>query len=243
MIKRKVAFVTGASSEIGVAVAREYLLNGWNVIAHCRDMSKDLELLLSINGSSMQILKVDFLDKDIEMKFANLLETNQTLQNCDALINLAALLNPIDFANLSIREMQRHLQVNALVPAILIQKITPFMEARGWGRVVNISSVGVKFGGGKDTFAYSLSKHALEFLTTRYRNLASKNVLVNSLRIGIVQTRLHEKIKDKDISKRIDLIPMKRAATPEEIGKVIFDFGSEKNTYTTGQIITISGGE
>jgi NAD(P)-dependent dehydrogenase (short-subunit alcohol dehydrogenase family) len=69
------------------------------------------------------------------------------------------------------------------------------------------------------------------------------NVLVNTVRVGLTDTKIHKKIKSKDLKKRINLIPIKRMAQPSEIANFIYYLGSEKNTYISGQVISISGGE
>jgi NAD(P)-dependent dehydrogenase (short-subunit alcohol dehydrogenase family) len=121
--------------------------------------------------------------------------------------------------------------------------MVPEMAKKGWGRIVNLGSIGVKFGGGKNSFSYSLSKHALEFIPSDFKDWASKNVLVNVLRVGVVDTRLHSSDPLKNMSDRVRLIPMQRMASPEEVAKAIWFLGSDSNSYITGQVISFSGGE
>ena len=68
------------------------------------------------------------------------------------------------------------------------------MIKSSFGRILNISSIGVKYGGGEFTYNYSFAKHALEYIPSYLRNLASKNVFNNILRIGFVNTKLQKKI-------------------------------------------------
>jgi len=112
------------------------------------------------------------------------------------------------------------------------------------GRIVNISSIGVKFGGSTRSMHYSASKAALEALT---RSLAKAgtgfNVLVNAVRPGVTDTPLHKKTGRKDLTKRRNLIPLKRLARPEEISNVVMFLAGEKNTFITNSIIDVAGGE
>ena len=117
------------------------------------------------------------------------------------------------------------------------------MLERGWGRIVNLSSIGVKFGGGSKTFCYSLSKHALEFFPHDHKTWAARNILINTLRVGVTDTRIHKVDPEKDMNQRISMIPMARMATPDEIANVVCWLGSDQNSYMTGQVITASGGE
>ena len=76
--------------------------------------------------------------------------------------------------------------------------------------MVNSSSVGVKFGGGKQNFEYSLSKHINEFIPIHIRKLAEKNIFYNVLKIGLTNTKLHKKIPNKGLKERTKLVPAKR---------------------------------
>ena len=118
------------------------------------------------------------------------------------------------------------------------------MLSKKWGRILNCSSIGIKFGGGKYTYNYSLAKHSLEFIPSCYKDWAKKNVLINNLRIGLTNTKVHKRYKKNiKMSKRIKLIPMNRMAESSEISKYINDLVTEKNSFMTGQTITVSGGE
>ena len=124
-----------------------------------------------------------------------------------------------------------------------MQAIGPVMAEREFGRIVHGSSIGVKFGGGKQNFAYSLSKHSQEFIPQECRTWAADNVFVNIARIGATDTRIHAKIKNKDMLDRAKLIPRGRLATPQEIAEGLYWLGSEINHFTSGETISIAGGE
>jgi NAD(P)-dependent dehydrogenase (short-subunit alcohol dehydrogenase family) len=117
------------------------------------------------------------------------------------------------------------------------------MIDRGWGRIVNLGSIGVKYGGGNNTFCYSLSKHALEFFPKDHKVWAASNVLINTLRVGVTDTRMHKVDPDKDMNERVTMIPMGRMATPEEIADVVYWLGSKQNKIMTGQVVTAASGE
>ena len=117
------------------------------------------------------------------------------------------------------------------------------MAKKNWGRIINLGSIGVKFGGGERNFPYSLSKFILEFFPSFTKKWVKKNVLINTIRVGATNTKLHKKLPKKNLEKRAELIPMKRMAYSTEIAKFIFFLGSDKNTYISHQVIPISGGE
>ena len=84
------------------------------------------------------------------------------------------------------------------------------MIKKGWGRIVNSSSVGVKFGGGLQTFEYSMSKHLNEFIPNYIRKIAEKNIFYNVIKIGLTNTKIHKKISGKKLFKRTKLVPVKK---------------------------------
>ena len=112
-----------------------------------------------------------------------------------------------------------------------------------WGRILLTSSIGTSFGGGDKTFLYSLSKFNNEFIPKIFRNKYARYILYNVLKIGVTDTKLHLKIPNKNLKKRINLIPIKRMATTQEVSEKIFSLASEENTLVHGQIINIAGGE
>ena len=139
--------------------------------------------------------------------------------------------------------MLRTFKVNTVVPLYILKIIVKSMIVKKFGRILLTSSIGTKFGGGKNTFNYSISKKANEFIPRNYKDWAKNNVLINSLIIGVTDTKIHKKISKKNIKKRSKLIPINRLADPKEISEYVSFLLSDKNTYITGQVLSISGGE
>ena len=117
------------------------------------------------------------------------------------------------------------------------------VSGKGWGRIVIGSSIGVKFGGGSDTYCYSVSKYSTELIPNIAKQWSKNGVLMNVVRIGVTNTEKFRKIGKEKVIKREKLIPMQRLAETKEIGKSICWLGSEENTYITGQVVAVSGGE
>jgi 3-oxoacyl-[acyl-carrier protein] reductase len=234
-------FVIGASSDIGLAVCEKYLSEGWDVLAHYRTYRTELQDLARANPKRVGLLKIDFdtpftIEQSLEPHKAN-------YSNCSAMINCAASYEQGCFADMTERSIIATFSVNVLPGLLVMRDMLPVMTERKWGRIVHLSSIGVKFGGGANSFNYSLSKHALEFLPADYRIWASSNIFLNILRVGVTDTRIHRHNPAKDITKRIEMIPVKRMAKASEIANAVWILGSEENSYITGQIISISGGE
>jgi NAD(P)-dependent dehydrogenase (short-subunit alcohol dehydrogenase family) len=81
-----------------------------------------------------------------------------------------------------------------------------------------------------------------EFFFSTYNELSKKNILINTIRIGLTKTKIHKKIK-KNLAKRIQMIPIKRMASTKEVANYIFIYSTGFNTLTTKKIIDVTGGE
>ena len=234
----RTAFVSGASSDIGLALCRRYLDAGWRVIGHFRTPRAELDAL---RGEMLETWQCDFADTP---KLERALRDNaDRFRRADSFISLAADVQPCRFDQAGADVILAALGVNLLPGLLLMREIGPAMAERGFGRIVHASSIGVKFGGGSETFAYSLSKHAQEFIPRACRAWAERNVFVNVVRIGVTETRIHARLPDRDFAARTALIPARRAATPQEVAEALFWLGSERNGFTTGQVIAVAGGE
>ena len=233
--------ITGANSDIGIAVCRRYLADKYRVIAHYRNDVSELDRLQKEMATRLIPYQADFADsKAVEQMLAS----DPALFNAtDVLINMAALREPVAFSDVTPDDLLRHFTVNVIPMVMLMQRLVPSMMERGWGRIVNISSIGVKFGGGQTTFCYSLTKYASEFMLAVHREWAACNVFVNAVRLGVTDTRYFKEISKEAKDARTALIPAKRMATPEEMAEFIYWLGSEHNTFMTGQVISPSGGE
>lgn len=230
--------VTGASSNIGLAVCRRYLDAGWHVIGQYRTERAELDALQEPQFQKWQcdFSNIGNLESDLNADVFD-------ISNSSAFVNLAADLSPIKFSAATSADIIAAMSVNLIPGLLIMQSLGVKMAANGFGRIVHGSSIGVKFGGGELSFAYSLSKHAQEFIPQECRKWAKNNVYVNVIRIGVTDTRLHTKIPHKDMAARAKLIPAERLASPEEIAETLFWLGSDNNGYTSNEVISVSGGE
>jgi len=230
--------VLGASSDIGLATTQKYLDEGFRVTGH---FHRNPEVLrsLSLSYPGLDLIELDLSDLSSVRSAAQ----NPAVTGCDALVCLATLAAPMSFESIDIDLLTQTINVGALANYILLSALGPAMAKRGWGRIVIGSSIGVKFGGGVDSFAYALANHACEFIPRLARDWAASNVLTNVVRIGVTDTKGHSTFSNRNLAERELLIPIQRAADRREIADYLFWLGSEQNTYVTGQVTAISGGE
>ena len=154
-------FITGASSDIGVATCRKYLENGFCVIGHYNN-GQDSFFDLVDASPNMQSLQIDLSDSHSVERA--LTEHEGLFQKIDVLINMAATFRAMPFSEITATGIVETMNVNLIAALLFMRDLTPEMIKRKWGRIVNIGSIGVKFGGGSTSFCYALSKHSLEFL-------------------------------------------------------------------------------
>ena len=240
--RKKHVLILGGSSDIGTEVVENFLRLGWNVTAHFFKNKKKLYTLKK-NSKNLNIIKFNFANynnTNIEK-----LMVKKFNEKYDSIINLIGYVDNKGFENTNLNSILKSITINALIPILIEKMLVKRMLLQKWGRILNCSSIGVKFGGGINSYNYSLSKHCLEFIPSSYKNWAKKNVFINNLRIGVTNTKIHNKMKRtlKMMKKRIELVPTKRMAEPNEISAYIVSLTTDSNSYMTGQTVTVSGGE
>ena len=218
-MKRQTAFITGASRGIGAAIASCFQKAGIEVIA-----PKRAELDLSSTASIDAFFKTFSAPVDILINNAG--------------INRLGALDEINTAAL-----EEVLKVNLVSPFNLIRHVSEGMKQRRYGRIVNISSI---FGivSRERRLTYTSSKAGLIGMTRSLAiELAPYNVLVNAVAPGYVETDLTKQNNSpEELAQIAQTSPMKRLAQPAEIAESVLFLCSEKNSYITGQVLTVDGG-
>jgi 3-oxoacyl-[acyl-carrier protein] reductase len=235
---KKTVLILGGSSDIGIEIISKFLLNNWKVIAHFNNNSKKLNHLKIDNPSNLILVKANF-----KKKMLNSFLKKIKKYHISSFINLIGFIDNISYQKINLANLINSLQINSLIPILIQKNLLNNMKNKKFGRILHLSSIGVKYGGGENTFSYSLSKHLLEFKPSYLKKLTKFNILSNVLRVGFVKTKIHSKIKNKSLKKRINLIPINRPAKINEILNMVFFLSTEKNSYISNETITIAGGE
>ena len=245
-LKNKYVLVTGASSGIGFQIAKDFLLEGAFVGVHYYNNLKGAKRTLKYaKNKHCKIFKSDFSSfKEVSALWNEF--TLWSKGHIDVLVNNANFVRYIPFENLSEEEWDKTFQVNLKAAFQLSRAAFPIMSKKKNGRIINISSGGWKYGGGKATVHYSASKAALEALTMAFAKIgAPHNVLVNAIRPGATKTPgyLQRYPNTSAFSARVNLVPLKRLAEPSEISNMVLFLASSKSSFTTNTIISVAGGE
>ena len=229
----KRVFITGASRGIGASIARAYRAEGAFVIGTQTQNSDTNDDLCS------EWYIVDFTDEAQILSCADYLKS----QDVDILINNAGFNTNENFSSIDLDVFKKIQQVNLLAPFLLCQAAVEGMEKKGWGRIVNISSI---FGKISKTgrAAYSASKFALDGLTVAVSaEYSSRGVLANSVAPGFIDTSLtRTMLSNAEIMDLVSKVPIGRLGEVNEVANLVLWLSSAENTFTTGQNIAIDGG-
>ncbi len=244
-LEGKIALITGGSRGIGEAIAMALSEYG----AHCVLISRKLEGLqivkekIEAQGGKADAIAchVGHMDQ-IENLFAQIEEKFSKL---DILVNNAAT-NPYfgEMIGAEERAWNKTLEVNLKGPFFLTQHAAKLMEKGGGGAVVNVSSVVARQPGPMQGI-YSITKAALVAMTQAYaKELAGKNIRVNALLPGVVDTKFSEALLTTDwiYDAMMKNVPLNRPAQPVELAGAVLYLVSEAASYTTGTTIVCDGG-
>ena len=133
--------------------------------------------------------------------------------------------------------------MNLIAPILITKEVSRIMVRKNKGKIINISSIFGKVSKEKRS-VYASTKHAINGLTkTLALDLASSNILVNSVSPGVIQTQLTKKVLGRSgINKMKKEIPLKKLGKTEDVANLILFLTSEYNSYITGQNYIIDGG-
>lgn len=240
--KYKNALVTGAARGIGEAIAKKLASQGLNVVVSdvlYNELLKVAENLESMGVKSLAV-KADVSNKeDVE----NLINTAvEKFGSIDFLINNAGITRDNLAIRMSEEEWDAVIDINLKGTFLCSQMAAKEMMKNRFGRIVNLASVsGIMGTPGQAN--YASSKAGVIALTKSFaRELGKRNITVNAIAPGYVQTEMTAKLPNKVKEEYIADIPLKRAATPDDIAEVVSFLVSPSASYITGTVINVSGG-
>lgn len=238
----RIAFITGASRGIGRACAVALAAAGTKVILGARHLDTLEELAAQIRATGIEafVVAVDLSSPDsIKEAFSRALKEAGRI---DILVNNAGLTRD----NLALR-MKREdwdivLETNLSGAFFATQQVLSSMVRTRWGRIINISSV-LAESGNPGQANYCAAKAGLIGLTKSLaQELASRNITVNAVAPGFVETAMTSVLTDEQKSRIIEMVPLKRAGTPEDVAAAVRFLASEDAGYITGHVLDVNGG-
>ena len=162
----------------------------------------------------------------------------------DVLINNAGISQKVTVADMTLADIQRIFTVNMFGLFLLTREVCEVMKEQNYGRIVHLSSVSAKRGGGVFGGAhYSASKAAvLGFSKNLAREVSQYGITTNCVAPGLINTHIWKSMPEEEAQKVIDQIPMGRAGEPEEVSAAVVFLASKEASYITGEEIDINGG-
>jgi 3-oxoacyl-[acyl-carrier protein] reductase len=240
----QLVLVTGGSRGIGRAVAEAFAARGATVVVQFRaDRRAADETLAALDGDGHLALPADLADPE---QARSLVERVVELGRVDVLVNNAGIYEQHPILETSYEDWQRiwrrTLDVNLVGPANLLHAVVPHMVAAGGGRIVNVSSRGA-FRGEPDHPAYGASKAGLNSLgQSMALALGRHGIYVTTVAPGFVETDMAAPFLDGPGGEAIRAqSPLNRAATAEEVAKVVVFLATPGAESTTGAVVDVNG--
>jgi 3-oxoacyl-[acyl-carrier protein] reductase len=239
----KSIFITGASRGIGRAIALEFSENSPNIFytTYNKDLQamESLHKLLNDKGNINFPFKVDVSNRrDINNALSHFKSMDSQF-GIDILINNAGVVMDKTLKNMSDKEWDRVIDVNLTGIFNVTKAVLPFMNTKN-ACIINITSIiGIIGGFGQCNYAASKAG-VIGFTKSLAKELAPKNIRVNAIACGFVDTDMTKNLSDDAKLRALNKIPMERFARPEEIAKIVRLIS--ESTYMTGQVITVDGG-
>ncbi|HEX7890585.1 MAG TPA: acetoacetyl-CoA reductase [Ramlibacter sp.] len=239
---QKVAYVTGGMGGIGTAICQRLHKEGFKVIAGCgptRDFAKWLDEQKA-QGFSFHASVGNVADWSSTVEAFGKAKAEHGA--IDVLVNNAGITRDRMFLKMSREDWDAVIETNLNSMFNVTKQVVGDMVEKGWGRIVNISSVNGEKGQAGQT-NYSAAKAGMHgFSMALAQELATKGVTVNTVSPGYIGTDMVKAIRQDVLDKIVGTIPVKRLGEPSEIASIIAWLAGEESGYTTGADFSVNGG-
>jgi len=233
------ALVTGASGGLGEAIAKALHGAGATVGLHGTRREKLEEVAASL-GDRVHVLPADLGSREDQVALAE--AADAALGGVDILVNNAGITKDGLFVRMSDEDWDRVIEVDLTSVFRLTRALTHQMMRRRYGRIVNITSiVGVTGNPGQANYC-AAKAGMIGFSKSLAQEIASRNVTVNCIAPGFIQSAMTDKLNDKQKDAIMGAIPMRRMGAGEDIAAAALYLASDEAAYVTGQTLHVNGG-
>ena len=238
----KTVIVTGASGDIGRAIAKAYFSHGFNVAAVYNkgsDSAKKLKEELSLESAErIEIFKCDVT---LETEVTSLISAvKERFGSIDTLINNAGISKIQLFDTVSLEEWEEIMKVNLTAPFLLSRECVKEMLKKKSGNIINISSMWGQVGASCEV-AYSASKGGLIAMTKALsKEVGLSGIRVNCISPGLIETKMNAHLSKEELQSVIEEIPLNIIGKPEDVAEVCIYLENAK--FVTGQNLGVNGG-
>jgi 3-oxoacyl-[acyl-carrier protein] reductase len=242
-LKDRVAIITGGARGIGKKISQTFLKEGASVYifdVNEEEGARTVGELQPAYDGKVNFFKVDITDeKSVEQSIEKIIEAEGRI---DILVNNAGITRDNLILRMSLEDWKKVIDINLTGAFICSKHTVKYMVKNRSGKIINISSiVGVHGNAGQSN--YSSSKAGIIGLTkTLARELAGRNILVNAIAPGYIETEMTEKLSDKIKEKLMEQIPIGRLGSVGDVAKTALFLASDDSNYITGTVINLDGG-
>jgi 3alpha(or 20beta)-hydroxysteroid dehydrogenase len=237
-LKGKVILISGGARGQGAAEARLFVAEGARVVIGDVLEPEGRQLTSELGDAAV------FVRQDVtqERDWETAINAADKLGGLHGLVNNAGIYQPRTLMETDTELFESHMRVNQLGCFLGMKAVVPLMERSGGGSIVNISSVaGLR--GSPGAIAYSATKWALRGMTKAAAiDLAPRRIRVNSVHPGPIDTEMLKVRTPEQNQQRLQLVPMKRMGTAEEVASLVLFLLSDESGYVTGAEVAIDGG-
>jgi len=236
--KDKVIVVTGAASGIGLATAKSFAAAGGTVVLTDVNVEVGEAEAKALPGA--RFLRLDVTDLASAEALAKTIESE--LGRLDVLVNAAGwdIIQP--FMDNTPEYWAKIVALNFMGPVQVTRALLPLLFASRSGRIVNVASDAGRVGSSGETVYAGAKGGVIAFTKSLAREVTRKGVRVNCICPGPTDTPLFATQSDKMKEALTNAIPMKRLAKPSEIADGVLFFASDRSSFVTGQVLSVSGG-
>ena len=239
----KVAMITGATRGIGKQIALTLANEGYNIVLNYRTENDELKQLKNeIESKNVKCLAVQGDVTNFEDCKQMIESAIKEFGKIDVLVNNAGITKDMLLARMKEEDFKQVIDVNLVGTFNMTKNVISYMMKARNGRIINISSV-VGIAGNAGQTNYSASKAGIiGFTKSLAKEIASRNILVNAVAPGFIETNMTDVLKD-DVKQEIAKnIPLKRMGTTQDVANVVKFLASDDSSYITGQVINVDGG-
>ena len=240
---RRLAYVTGGMGGIGTAISKRLCREGFHVVAGCGPGSPRKEKWLAdMRAEGYDVHASEGNVSNWDSTAAAFAKVRAEHGPVDVLVNNAGITRDCVFRKMTNEQWHEVIETNLNSLFHVTKQVIGDMLDRGWGRIINISSVNGQKGQCGQT-NYSTAKAGIHgFTMALAQELASKGVTVNTVSPGYIGTEMVRAVRPEVLEKIVATIPVKRLGEPEEIASIVAWIASDESGFATGADFSLNGG-